>query len=60
MHHHALMMADGHIHPLYGDTEELNKQINAADMNAKEVRIRGKYYPVSNAILVTEIIPVEK
>jgi hypothetical protein len=59
-HHHALMMADGHVHPLYGDTEELNKQLNAADMNAKKVKIRGKYYPVSNAILVTAITPVGK
>lgn len=58
-HHHALMMADGHVHPLYGDTEELNKQLNAADLNAKKVKIRGKYYPVSNAILVTGI-QVEK
>lgn len=59
-HHHALMMADGHVHPLYGQTEELDKQLNAADMNAKKVKIRGKYYPVSNAIMVTQILSAEK
>ena len=59
-HHHALLMADGHVHPLYGDMEELNKQINAADINGKKVRIRGKYYPVSNAILVSHILSAEK
>lgn len=59
-HHHVLMMADGHVHPLYGDTEELNKQLNAADMNAQKVKIRGKYYPVSNAIMVTTVTPVKK
>ena len=58
-HHHALLMADGHAHPLYGDTEELNKQINTADMNGKKVKIRGKYYPVSNAILVGSLKVVE-
>ncbi len=30
------------------------------DMNAKKVKIRGKYYPVSNAIMVTQILSVEK
>lgn len=59
-HHHVLMMADGHVHPLYGETEELDKQLNAADMNAKQVKIRGKYYPVSNAIMVTTVTPVKK
>lgn len=59
-HRHALMMADGHVHPLYGDTEALNKQLNAADMNGKKVKVRGKYYPVSNAILVTHITPEDK
>ncbi len=43
-HEHALVMADGHIHPLYGLTEELDKQLNAADMNAKKVKIQGRYY----------------
>ena len=58
--HHILVMADGHVHPLYGMTAELHKQLNTTDMNGKKVRIRGKYYAVSNAILVTQVTPVEK
>ncbi len=59
-HRHALVMADGHVHPLYGQTEELDGLINAADINAKRVKVRGKYYPVTNAILVGSITVLEK
>ncbi|MGE0823500.1 MAG: hypothetical protein AB7G75_30630 [Candidatus Binatia bacterium] len=58
--HHVLVMADGHVHPLYGMTAELHEQLNATGMNGKRVKLRGKYYPVSNAILVTHVSPVEK
>jgi len=59
-HHHVLMMDDGHTHPLYGQTEEINKRINAPEANATRVKITGRYYPVSNAILVTTVTPVKK
>lgn len=59
-HHHVLMMDDGHMHPLYGQTEEINKRINAPEANATRVKITGKYYPVSNAIMVTAITPAKK
>ena len=51
-HLHVLLMDDGHVHPLYGRTEGLNKLINSAEMNAKRVKVQGRYYPISNAILV--------
>jgi hypothetical protein len=51
-HLHVLVMDDGHVHPLYGRTKEMNELINASDINAKRVRIQGKYFPLSNAILV--------
>lgn len=59
-HHHVLVMDDGHMHPLYGQTEDINKRINAPEANSTRVRITGKYYPVSNAILVTAIAPAKK
>ena len=59
-HEHVLMMDDGHMHPLYGQTEEINKRMNALEANSTRVRITGKYYPVSNAIMVTAIAPAKK
>jgi len=59
-HHHVLMMDDGHMHPLYGQTEEINKRINALEANSTRVKVTGKYYPVSNAIMVTAIAPAKK
>jgi len=54
-HRHALLMANGHVHPLYGENEELNNLINSSEMNAKKVRLTGKYYVTTNAILVGSI-----
>jgi hypothetical protein len=54
-HRHVLLMANGHVHPLYGDNEELNNLINSSDMNAKKVHLTGKYYVTTNAILVGSI-----
>jgi len=58
-HRHVLVMTDGHVHPLYGDNEELNTLINSSDMNAKKVHLTGKYYVTTNAILVSSIKVVE-
>ena len=58
-HAHVLMMADGHVHPLYGVTEELDKQIHSEDRHEKKVRLSGKYYPISNAIMVSSIMVLE-
>lgn len=54
-HRHVLMMGSGHVHPLYGKTEELNNLINSSDVNAKKVKIRGKYYVTTNAILAESL-----
>ena len=54
-HRHVLLMKDGHVYPLYGLTDELNNLINSSDMNAKRVRVAGKYYVTINAILVSDI-----
>lgn len=59
-HEHVLMMDDGHMHPLYGQTDEINKRINALEANSTRVKVTGKYYPVSNAIMVTAIAPAKK
>lgn len=40
---------------LYGLTDELNNLINSSDMNAKRVRVAGRYYVTTNAILVSDI-----
>lgn len=58
-HRHVLLMANGHVHPLYGDNEELNNLINSSDMNAKKVHLTGKYYVTTNAILVSSIKVLE-
>jgi hypothetical protein len=54
-HRHVLVMADGHVHPLYGDNDQLNNLINSSEMNGKKVRVAGKYYATTNAILVSNI-----
>lgn len=54
-HRHVLLMANGHVHPLYGENEELNNLINSSEMNAKKVRVAGKYYVTTNAILVSNL-----
>lgn len=58
-HRHVLVMKDGHVHPLYGDNDQLNNLINSSEMNAKKVHITGKYYTTTNAILVDSIKVVE-
>ncbi len=58
-HCHVLVMADGHVHPLYGNNDELNNLINSSDMNAKKVRVAGKYYVTTNAILISDIKALE-
>lgn len=58
-HRHVLLMKDGHVHPLYGNNDELNNLINSSEMNAKKVRIAGKYYVTTNAILVSNLKVLE-
>ena len=50
-------MKDGHVHNLYGITKEIADQINAKELHEKRVKVRGTYYPTSNAILVTSVQP---
>ncbi|NOT55450.1 MAG: hypothetical protein HOP18_12665 [Deltaproteobacteria bacterium] len=57
-HEHFLLMKDGHVHPLYGITKDIGDKINARELHEKQVKIRGRYYPVANAILVSQIEPV--
>jgi hypothetical protein len=57
-HEHFLLMNDGHVHPLYGITKNIADKINSQALHEKPVKIRGRYYPVANAILVSQVDPV--
>lgn len=59
-HEHFLLMKDGHVHPLYGITKDIADKINAQELHEKQVKIRGRYYPVANAILVSQVEPVTR
>lgn len=54
-HEHFLLMKDGHAHPLYGINKGIADKINAQELHEKQVKIRGRYYPVANAILVSQV-----
>jgi hypothetical protein len=57
---HCLLMKDGHVPPLYGITKDIADKINAQALHEKQVKIRGRYYPVTNAILVSQVEPVTR
>lgn len=59
-HKHALSMEDGSmIHPLLASDEKVLEQINSAELHHKQVRVEGKYYVSTGAILVGRITPAE-
>ncbi len=53
-HRHALLM-DSMVHPLLAGTEAVQKQINSADLHAKEVMVHGKYSPLTGILFVDRI-----
>ncbi len=59
-HAHFLLMEDGHMHPLYGINKAIADKINSKELHEKRVKIRGVFYPVSNAILVGDVQPIEE
>lgn len=56
-HAHFLLMEDGHMHPLYGINKAIADKINSKELHEKRVKIRGVFYPASNAILVGDVRP---
>jgi len=56
-HEHFLLMDDEHAHPLYGINKAIADKINSKELHEKRVKIRGIYYPTSNAILVGTVQP---
>jgi hypothetical protein len=56
-HAHFLLMEDGHMHPLYGINNAIADKINSKELHEKRVKLRGVFYPVSNAILVGDVQP---
>ena len=55
-HRHVLSMDDGSMmHPLFAGSQEIQAQINSRDLHGKHVRVSGKYYPATGAILVGSI-----
>jgi len=56
-HEHALVMKQGYVHPLYGVNETVHTQIHSDALHGKQVKVKGKFYPVTNAILVNEVTP---
>lgn len=54
-HVHVLVMKRGYVHPLYGVNEQIHTQIHAEALHGKSVKIKGKFYPTSNAILVSKV-----
>lgn len=59
-HVHALSMDDGSmIHPLLAGTEEALKQINSPQLHGKKVKVDGKHYVMTGAILVSRITVVK-
>jgi hypothetical protein len=56
-HEHFLLMKDGHMHHLYGINKAIADKINSKDLHEKQVKIRGVFYPASNAILVGKVQP---
>jgi hypothetical protein len=56
-HAHFLLMEDGHMHPLYGIDKATADKINSKELYEKKVKIRGVFYPASNAILVGDVRP---
>jgi len=59
-HRHALSMDEGAmIHPLLAGTEEALKQINSDQLHNQHVRVHGRYYQSTGAILVDRITLAE-
>jgi len=59
-HRHVLSMEDGSmIHPLLAGTEEIFKQLNSNELHNKKVKVDGKYYSSTGAILVNRIALAE-
>lgn len=56
-HEHFLLMKDGHMHHLYGINKAIADKINSKELHEKQVKIRGVFYPASNAILVGDVRP---
>jgi hypothetical protein len=59
-HAHFLLMEDGHMHPLYGINKAIADKINSKELHEKQVKIRGTFYPVANAILVGDVQPARQ
>ncbi len=56
-HVHVLVMERGYIHPLYGVDDAVHAQIHGDELHGKTVKMQGKFYPVSNSILVSTVTP---
>jgi len=54
-HERVLIMKHGNVHPLYGTNDELQAVIHADDMLGKTVKVKGTMYPITGAILVSEM-----
>lgn len=55
-HRHALSMDEGAmIHPLLAGTGEALKQINSEELHNKNVKVHGRYYQSTGAILVDRV-----
>lgn len=48
------------MHPLYGINKTIADKINSKELHEKKVKIRGVFYPVSNAILVGDVHATEQ
>ncbi|MBI3245494.1 MAG: hypothetical protein HYZ50_03170 [Deltaproteobacteria bacterium] len=59
-HEHFLLVKDGQVHPLYRITKDIADKINSQELHEKQVKIRGRYYPVANAILVSQVEPAAR
>jgi hypothetical protein len=60
-HVHALSMDDGSmIHPLLATSSEVLARINSPELHHQEVKVHGKYYVSTGAILVSSIERVNK
>ena len=44
------------IHPLLPGTAEVAAKINSRALHGKKVKVAGKYYPSTGAILVSRIV----
>ena len=59
-HKHALSMEDGSmIHPLLASDEKVLEQINSPELHHEQVKVEGKHYVSTGAILAGRITPAE-